>query len=89
MRRLPNDFFDKCGGFTRCLLRLSSSDIVSHFSFVKDGFFKYNHGIDNSEVEKIKSNVLKKQNPNDGERTLLIENDEQINSLKRLLKTLV
>ena len=46
-------------------------------------------GIDNSEVEKIKSNVLKKQNPNDGERTLLIENDEQINSLKRLLKTLV
>ena len=39
------------------------------------------------ELEKITSNVLKEQKPNDGERrTLLIENDEQINSLKRLLE---
>ena len=87
-RRLPNDFFDDFGGFTRCLLRLSPTNVVLHFLFINDKFFMMD-GIDNSEVEKIKSNVLKKQNPNDGERTLLIENDEQINSLKRLLKTLV
>jgi hypothetical protein len=86
LRRLPNGLFDGSGGYTRCLLRLSPSNVVVQFTFVRDDFFEN----DSSEVsEKLRTTVLKKQKQNVGERTLLIENDEQIISLKRLLKCLL
>jgi len=89
MRRVPNGMFNECGGFTRCLLRLSPCNIVSQFAFVRDTFFENDCGIDSDQVEKLKTTVLKKQKQNVGERTLLIENDEQITSMKRWLKRLL
>ena len=84
LRMFPRGLFDKCGGYTQSILRLSPSDMVDKFSFVKDSFFGDDNDVSEDVLNKMKS-FLNKQKQSDGEITLLIENVDQINSLKRLL----
>ena len=84
LRMFPRGLFDKCGGYTQSILRLSPTDIVDKFSFVKDSFFGDDNDVSEDVLNKMKS-FLNKQKQSDGEITLLIESGDQIKSLKHLL----
>ena len=86
LRRLPNGLFDDYGGYIRSLICLSPKKLNKNFTFVKAGFFDKDHSQESEVVKSIKSTLSAKQKLSDGERTLFIEDDEQINSLKRLLE---
>lgn len=87
-RRLPDNFFSRrC--FTRSVLRVAPTDIVNGFNDVKVSFFEIDHNEDSNIVKKIKKNVVDKklQSSDDdtGKRTIIIESQEQIDSLKILI----
>ena len=96
-QRLPDGLFSG-RGFTRTLLRLSPKHIATEFSFVKGSFFQTDrgedrrivkYGEDNKIVKRIRSKIvektLKSTDDDTGKRTIIIERQEQIDSLKRLL----
>ena len=96
-QRLPDGLFSG-RGFTRTLLRLSPKHIATEFSFVKGSFFQTDrgedrrivkYGEDNKIVKRIRSKIvektLKSTDDDTGKRTIIIESQEQIDSLKRLL----
>jgi len=88
LRICPNGLFDSSGGYTRSVLRLSPSNMYNKSTFVNHDLVEEEHlGEDSDEVDKIKTDVLNKQKPNDGEKILIFDcsNDEQLGSMKFLL----
>lgn len=87
-KRLPDGFFSG-RGFTRTLLRLSPSDILAGFTDIKVSFFGAVYDEDIRISKHIKNKVVEKKlkstDDDTGERTIIIESQEQIESLKILL----
>jgi hypothetical protein len=77
-------------GYVRTLLRLAPKSISEEFNFIKATFFKGNYGKNKTlddVVQKLKTNaILTSDSDDSGKRSIIIENEEQIDSLKLLLR---
>ena len=90
-RRLTSGLFGE-RGYARTLLRLAPRSISEEFNFIKSTFFKGGYGKNKTLgdiVQKLKTNAIDKDLSSDDEpisRSIIIENEEQIDSLKSLLR---
>ena len=77
-------------GYIRTLLRLAPTNISEEFNFIKTAFFKGDYGKNKTLdgiVQKLKRNAILTSDGDDtGKRSIIIENEEQIESLKLLLR---
>lgn len=79
-----------CHGFTRSILRISPTDILTNFTFVNEEFFT-NDGntVDDKTTIRLQAKVVDKKLRSDdsesGEQMIIIENQDQINCLRSLL----
>lgn len=89
-RQLPLGFFSKYG-YTCTLLRMSPSDISRHASmFLTREFFNVVHEEGSSIAQKVKSSIIdkkfKSKDDETGARTIIIETQDQVESLQKLLE---
>ena len=81
---VPPDTFSKLG-YTQSLLCLSPSLIGSKCSYIKPEVYSNCKDDIPTQIGELKKSFDKKENT--GKRTIFIENEEQCNSLKQLVKT--
>ena len=85
-RRVPRGLFSN---YTRSVLLLSPTEIPTQFYFVKEQFFGSNHGENSDEVRRLRASVLKEDaSPIDGEISIMLESDTQLECLQKLLHML-